>query len=64
MTRYESTVKPVCNDHPCDLKLVAVVDRWSLFKGSSMLYKFKMGPQKHGRCRQVAAIQRCSLAQV
>ena len=28
-----STVKPVYNDHPWDPKIVAVVDRWSLFKG-------------------------------
>ncbi len=25
------TVKPVYNDHPRDPKIVAVVDRWSLF---------------------------------
>jgi len=28
-----STVKPVYNDHPWDPKLVAVVDRGSLFRG-------------------------------
>jgi len=28
-----STVKPVYNDHPWDPKIVAVVDRWSLFRG-------------------------------
>ncbi len=27
------TVKPVYNDHPWDRKMVAVVDRWSLFRG-------------------------------
>jgi len=27
------TVKPVYNDHPRDPKIVAVVDRWSLFRG-------------------------------
>ncbi len=27
------TVKPSCNDHPWDSKIVAVVDRWSLFRG-------------------------------
>jgi hypothetical protein len=27
------TVKPVYTDHPWDPKLVAVVDRWSLFRG-------------------------------
>ncbi len=28
-----NTVKPVYNDHPWDPKIVAVVDRWSLFSG-------------------------------
>ncbi len=27
------TVKPVYNDHPWDQKIVAVVDKWSLFRG-------------------------------
>ncbi len=27
------TVKPVYNDHPWDPKILAVVDRWSLFRG-------------------------------
>ncbi len=36
-TEFESTVKPVYNDFPMDPKIVAVVDRWSLFKGSFML---------------------------
>ncbi len=27
------TVKPVYNDHPRDPKIVAAVDRWSLFGG-------------------------------
>jgi len=27
------TVKPVYNEHPRDTKLVAVVDKWSLFRG-------------------------------
>ena len=26
-------VKPVYNDHPWDLKIVVVVDKWSLFEG-------------------------------
>jgi hypothetical protein len=30
----QSTVEPVNNDHPWDPKIVAVVDRWSLFRGS------------------------------
>ncbi len=29
----ESTVKPVYKDHPRDPKFVAVVDKWSLFRG-------------------------------
>ncbi len=33
MNRNMSTVKPVHNDHPRDSKIVAVVDRWSLFGG-------------------------------
>ncbi len=33
MLKRESTVKPVYNDHPRDPKIVAVVDRWSLFVG-------------------------------
>ncbi len=28
-----NTVKPVYNNHPWDPKIVAVVDRWSLFRG-------------------------------
>jgi len=40
----EHTVKLVYNDHPWDPKFVAVVDRWSLFRGSFMLWKLKLGP--------------------
>ncbi len=29
---FPYTVKPVYNDHPWDSKIVAVADRWSLFK--------------------------------
>jgi len=29
-----SAVKPVYNDHPWAPKIVAVVDRWSLFRGA------------------------------
>ncbi len=32
-----TTVKLVCNDHPRDPKFVAVVDKWSLFRGTSLL---------------------------
>ena len=62
--RIENTVKHVYNDHPWDPKFVAVVDRWSLFRGTFMLQKFKMGPQNGGRYRQVVAIRRWSLALV
>ncbi len=31
-----ATVKPVISDQPCDQKFVAVVDRWSLFRGNFM----------------------------
>jgi hypothetical protein len=30
---FATTVKLVYNDHPWDPKIVAVVDRWSLFRG-------------------------------
>ncbi len=58
------TVKPVYNDHPRDPKFVAVVDRWSLFRGRFMLWSLKLGLQNGGRCRQVVAIRRWSLTQV
>jgi hypothetical protein len=31
---FPNTVKTVYNDHPWDPKIVAIVDRWSLFRGS------------------------------
>ncbi len=34
---FACTVKLVYNDHPRDPKFVAVVDRWSLFRGSVTL---------------------------
>ncbi len=61
---YLSTVKLVYNDHLWDPKFVAVVDRWSLFRGSFMLWKLKLGPQNCGCCRQVVIIWRWSLTQV
>ncbi len=33
LTRKLNTVKPVYDDQPRDSKIVAVVDRWSLFRG-------------------------------
>jgi hypothetical protein len=59
----KSTAKPVYNDHPRDPKFVAVVDMWSLFRGSFMLQKLNMGLQKGSRCRQLVVIRRWSLAQ-
>ncbi len=34
---FKSTVELVYNDHPRDPKIVTVVDRWSLFRGSFVL---------------------------
>ncbi len=35
---FKNTVKPVYNDHPRDLEFfVAVVERWSLYRGRFML---------------------------
>jgi hypothetical protein len=49
------TVKPVYNDHPRDPKIVAVVDRWSLF-GGHLCYKWSNWDLKI-----VAVIDRWSL---
>ena len=49
------------NDHPWDPKIVAAVDRWSLFRG---LIKFNLGLQNGGRYRQEVVIRRWLLAQV
>ncbi len=57
------TVKPVHNDHPCFPKKVAIVDRWSLL-GGHLDIKGLIRLQNSGRCRQVVAIWRWSLAQV
>ena len=48
---FLNTVKPEYNDHPRDPKFEAVVDRWSLFRGSFMLQKLKIRPQNGGRWR-------------
>jgi hypothetical protein len=61
---FDCKVKPVYNDHPRDPKFLAVVVRWSLFRGSFMLWKLKLGPQNSGRCREVVVICRWSLYQV
>ena len=33
----QRTVKPVYNDHTWNPKIVTVVDKWSLFRGTFML---------------------------
>ncbi len=40
-----STVKPVYNDHTRDPKIVAIVDRWSLFRGH-FVTKYQIGTYK------------------
>ncbi len=35
--KFRATVKLVYNDHPWDPKFVAIVDRWSFFRGSFTL---------------------------
>jgi hypothetical protein len=60
-TEFHFTVKPECNDHPQDPKIVADVDR---FRGSIALLMWKMERLNSGRCRQVVVIRRWSLAQV
>ncbi len=45
-----------CNDHHWDPQNVAVVDRWSLFRGAFVLKMWKMGLRNSGRCRQVVTI--------
>ncbi len=52
------TVKPVYNNQPWDPKFVAVVDRWLLIRGRSLLQKLKLGLKDSGHCRQVVAIRR------
>ncbi len=43
----------VNNDLPWDPKIVAVIDRWSLFWGSFVLKMGTMGRQNSGRCWKV-----------
>ncbi len=52
------TFKPVYNDHPWDPKIVAVVDKWSLFRGHSC------NKAPNWDLKMVVAIRRRSLAQV
>ncbi len=49
ITDFETTVKPENNDHPWNQEKVVVVQRWSLFRGSSdQIFDFnkKISPQK------------------
>ena len=41
-----NTAKTVCNDHPRDHKIVAVVDRWSLFRSHLCYKNSKWDPKK------------------
>ena len=43
--KYEGTVKLVYNDHPWDPKIMAVVDKWSLFKGHLCYKSSKWDPK-------------------
>ncbi len=40
---FSFTVKPLKNDHPRHTKIVSVVDRWSLFRGTFISHKLEMG---------------------
>jgi hypothetical protein len=51
--REPNTVKPEYNNHPRDPKFVAVLDRWSLFRGNFMFQKIENGTPNGGRYRQV-----------
>ena len=46
-----NTVKPVNNDHPRDPEIVAVVDRWSVFRGHLCNKNLKWDHKKCGCCR-------------
>ncbi len=56
------TVKPVYNDRPRDPKFVAVVDRWSLFRGRFMPQRPKLWLHNGGFL--LVTIWRWSLAQI
>ena len=61
---FISTIKSAYNDQLRYPKIVAVVTRWSLFRGTFKSKILKMGPKNDDRCRQVVAIHRWLLAQV
>ena len=45
-------------------QIAYVVDKWSFFRGSFVLYNFKMGPIKVPHCSQVLAIRKLSVTHV
>jgi hypothetical protein len=47
---FQNTVKPEYNEQPLDPKIAAVVDKWSLSRGSFVLKMSKTRRQKSGRC--------------
>jgi hypothetical protein len=49
------TVTPEYNHQPRYPKIVAVVDRWLLFRCTFIFYIWETGPQNNGRCRQVVS---------
>jgi hypothetical protein len=53
--KFRDTVKPLYNDHPRDPKIVAVVDRWSLF-GGHLFYK-----RSNWDLKTVAVVDRWSI---
>jgi hypothetical protein len=59
------TFKPMYNDHPRDPKIVAVVEKWSLFRchlcNKSSKWDHKMAVRRYGL---VVVIRRWSIAQV
>ncbi len=50
---FASKVNLGYNDQPRNPKFVAVVDRWSLFRGRLMFKRPRLGLLNGGRCRQV-----------
>ncbi len=57
------TVKHEYNDHPPDTKIVAVVDRWSLFRGAFVLQMWKTGRQNSSGCRQMVVSSALTVSQ-
>jgi len=64
LQRYFGRKDKLNNCYPWDPKIIAVIDSWSLFRGTIMVYKFNMRLQNGDRYRQVVSIQMRLLAQV